>query len=152
MKTVASTPSVSASPPLQVGSSTPALRILLVDDHVDTCAVIERLLAARGHAVTVAHDMKSALEQAAGNKFDLLISDVGLPDGSGMELMASLNASSPVTGIAMSGFGTNVDVERSLEAGFSRHLVKPVTMERLNAALEAVMNGESGLKSGRYKS
>src|SRR5690348_13431660 len=114
-----------------------ALRILLVDDHIDTCTVMGRLLAARGHKVTVAHDMKSALKRVAGDEFDVLISDVGLPDGSGIELMAK--SRDVLVGIAMSGFGTEADAARSLEAGFSLHLVKPVTMEKLDAALQTVM-------------
>src|SRR5437660_6851628 len=70
------------------GQPPKALRILLVDDHVDTCTVMGKLLTARGHKVTVAHDMKSALEKVEADGFEVLISDVGLPDGSGMELMA----------------------------------------------------------------
>ena len=130
-------------------SRTTPLRILLVDDHVDTCTVMEKLLGARGHVVTVAHDMRSALEKVEAQDFDLLISDVGLPDGSGTELMATAKARSHLAGIAMSGFGTNVDVERSLDAGFSQHLVKPVTMERLDAAVQGVMN--SSVKVGEQK-
>ena len=123
------------------GQPPKALRILLVDDHVDTCTVMGKLLAARGHKVTVAHDMKSALEKVEADGFDVLISDVGLPDGSGMELMAKSRG--VLVGIAMSGFGTEADAARSLEAGFSQHLVKPVTMEKLDAALQTVM----GLKT-----
>jgi signal transduction histidine kinase/ActR/RegA family two-component response regulator len=114
-----------------------ALQILLVDDHIDTCTVMGKLLAARGHRVTVAHDMKSALKKVADDEFDVLISDVGLPDGSGIELMAK--SRDALVGIAMSGFGTEADAARSLEAGFSQHLVKPITMETLDAALQAVM-------------
>ena len=83
--------------------------------------------------------MRSALDCTEGERFDLVISDVGLPDGSGMELMARLKTTSRIPGIAMSGFGTSADIERSLAAGFSEHLVKPVTMERLESAIEAVM-------------
>ena len=123
------------------GQPPKALRILLVDDHVDTCTVMGKLLTARGHKITVAHDMKSALEKVQADGFDVLISDVGLPDGSGMELMAKSRG--VLVGIAMSGFGTEADAARSLEAGFSQHLVKPVTMEKLDAALQTVM----GLKT-----
>jgi two-component system, chemotaxis family, CheB/CheR fusion protein len=119
-----------------------ALRILLVDDHVDTCTVMGKLLAARGHTVTVAHDMKSALERIEAGGFDVLISDVGLPDGSGTELISK--SKNRLVGIAMSGFGTDADARRSLEAGFSQHLIKPVTMEKLDGALQAAMNGPAG--------
>ena len=116
-----------------------AFRILLVDDHADTRAILEKLLTGHGHKVTAARDMRSALDCTEGERFDLVISDVGLPDGSGMELMARLKTTSRIPGIAMSGFGTSADIERSLAAGFSEHLVKPVTMERLESAIEAVM-------------
>jgi two-component system, chemotaxis family, CheB/CheR fusion protein len=115
------------------------LRILLVDDHIDTCTVMGKLLAAQGHRVTVAHDMKSALERIEAGGFDVVISDVGLPDGSGTELISK--SKNRLVGIAMSGFGTDADARRSLEAGFSQHLIKPVTMEKLDAALQAAMNG-----------
>jgi signal transduction histidine kinase len=114
-------------------------RILLVDDHADTCAILQKLLVARGHRVTATHDMRSALDRAERDHFDLIISDVGLPDGNGTELMTRLGAASRIPGIAMSGFGTNADREKSLAAGFSEHLVKPITMERLEAAIQTVL-------------
>jgi len=115
------------------------LRILLVDDHQDTCTALERLLVRRGHLVAAAHNVRSAMETAAGNSFDLLISDIALPDGTGTELMTYLRAISQIPGIAISGFGMNGDVEKSIEAGFSEHLVKPVKMENLEAAIDRVM-------------
>src|SRR6266403_3206473 len=112
------------------------LRILLVDDHQDTCAALEKLLVRRGHLVAATHNVRSAMEAAARNRFDLLISDIALPDGSGMELMTQLQAISKMPGIAISGFGNNGDIEKSLKAGFSEHLIKPVKLERLEAAME----------------
>jgi signal transduction histidine kinase len=117
-----------------------ALRILLVDDHPDTTAALERLLTRRGHTVAAAHDMRSAMEAAERGQFDLLVSDVGLPDGSGPELMTHLRAKSGIRGIAISGFGMNGDVEKSINAGFSEHLVKPVSLEKLEAAIEHAMS------------
>src|SRR5205807_318265 len=76
------------------------LRILLVDDHQDTCTALERLLVRRGHLVAAAHNVRSAMEAAAGNTFDLLISDIALPDGTGTELMTYLHAISQIPGIA----------------------------------------------------
>jgi len=113
-----------------------ALKILLVDDHHDTCAALEKLLARRGHLVAVTHDVRSAMQAAVRNQFDLLISDVALPDGNGMELMMQLRAISNIPGIAISGFGHNGDIERSLQAGFSEHLTKPVKLDKLEAAIE----------------
>jgi signal transduction histidine kinase len=117
-------------------SARQALKILLVDDHQDTCAALEKLLARRGHLVAVTHDVRSAMEAAVRNKFDLLISDIALPDGSGMDLMMQLHAISSIPGIAISGFGNNGDIERSLQAGFSEHLIKPIKLDNLEAAIE----------------
>ena len=122
------------------------LRILLVDDHADTCAALEKLLARRGHRVVAARDVRSAMEAARQNAFDLVITDVGLPDGTGMELMARLRAMSPVRGIAISGFGMNGDRQKSLEAGFSAHLAKPLDFERLEAAIEEAMGASESCK------
>jgi len=114
-------------------------RILLVDDHPDTCVALERLLTLRGHHVIAAQSIRAAMEAAESNQFDLLVSDVGLPDGSGMELLRLLRASFTMPGIAMSGFGMEADISKSLEAGFSAHLVKPVKMEKLEAAIARVL-------------
>ncbi len=76
------------------------------------------------------------------NRFDLLISDIALPDGSGMELMMQLHAISKMPGIAISGFGNYGDIEKSLKAGFSEHLIKPVKLEKLEAAMERAIAAE----------
>jgi signal transduction histidine kinase/CheY-like chemotaxis protein len=119
------------------------LRILLVDDHEDTCSALERLLTRRGHLVAPMHDMRSAMDAGARNQFDLLISDIALPDGTGTELMTCLRAITGIRGIAISGFGMNGDIQKSLQAGFSEHLVKPVKLERLEAAINSVMGAET---------
>jgi CheY-like chemotaxis protein len=117
------------------------LKILLVDDHADTCAALAKLLVRRGHLVAATHNVRSAMEAAVRNKFDLLISDIALPDGSGMDLMIQLRAISKIPGIAISGFGNNGDIERSLRAGFSEHLTKPIKLENLEAAIERALAG-----------
>ncbi len=139
MKTVPAPPRATQS--AAVPAEARALRILLVDDHQDTCAALERLLVRRGHLVAAAHNVRSAMEAAARNQFDLVISDIALPDGTGTELMTWLRAISGVPGIAISGFGMNGDIEKSLEAGFAEHLVKPVKMEKLEAAIDRVIAG-----------
>jgi signal transduction histidine kinase/CheY-like chemotaxis protein len=120
-------------------SAQQALKILLVDDHHDTCAALEKLLARRGHLVAVTHDVRSAMETAVRSKFDLLISDIALPDGTGLDLMMQLRAICNVPGIAISGFGNNGDIERSLQAGFSEHLIKPIKLDNLEAAIERAL-------------
>jgi signal transduction histidine kinase/CheY-like chemotaxis protein len=116
----------------------PPLRILLVEDHMDTAAAMAELLDLLGHSVLVAHDVASGLTAARaaldGPGLDLLISDLGLPDGSGLDLMRELSGQG-LRGIALSGYGTEKDVRDSREAGFSRHLTKPIDLERLRAAL-----------------
>jgi signal transduction histidine kinase len=133
---VATVPGKASSEALQQG-----LKILLVDDHHDTCAALEKLLVRRGHLVAATHNVRSAMEAAVRNKFDLLISDIALPDGSGMDLMVQLRAIAKIPGIAISGFGNNGDIERSLHAGFSEHLIKPIKLENLEAAIERALAG-----------
>ena len=111
------------------------LRILLVDDHEDTRRIIARLLQHRGHVVATACSVQSALECLDAEPFDVLISDIGLPDGSGHELMRQARLRQPVKGIALSGFGMEEDLERSEKAGFNHHLVKPVDFQSLQALL-----------------
>jgi len=122
-------------------SARQALKILLVDDHHDTCAALEKLLARRGHLIAVAHNVRSAMEAAARKKFDLLISDIALPDGTGMDLIVQLRAIANIPGIAISGFGNNGDIERSLQAGFAEHLIKPIKLDKLEDAIERAVAG-----------
>ena len=136
-------PAEAATVPLKTTSeaSQQGLKILLVDDHQDTCAALEKLLVRRGYLVAATHNVRSAMEAAVRNKFDLLISDIALPDGTGMDLMMQLRAISNVPGIAISGFGNNSDIKRSLQAGFSEHLIKPIKLEKLEAAIERAIAG-----------
>jgi PAS domain S-box-containing protein len=123
---------------IRASQQTAALRILLVEDHLDTANILSRLLALQGHQVTIAGSLKAALRQH-GDGIDLLISDLGLPDGTGLELMRKLKEGSPrLAGIALSGFGTQEDVRHSLEAGFAEHLTKPVSLEKLLEAVSRV--------------
>jgi PAS domain S-box-containing protein len=123
-------PAVRRAPPL-------TLRILLVDDHRDTAESLAMLLRQRGFEVVVAYSMASALEKASSG-FDLLISDLGLPDGSGRELAERLAAGGPIRAIALSGYGAEADVAASRAAGFRAHLVKPVEPARLLRVIERV--------------
>jgi signal transduction histidine kinase len=140
MQTLPSTEATAVSPKAGSGASQQGLKILLVDDHQDTCAALEKLLVRRGHLVAATHNVRSARAAAARDKFDLLISDIALPDGSGMDLMMQLRASSKIPGIAISGFGNNRDIEKSLQAGFSEHLIKPIKLEKLEAAIERAIS------------
>jgi DNA-binding response OmpR family regulator len=92
---------------------------------------VTRLLRASGFLVEPAASVRAALEAAAREPFDLLISDIGLPDGSGLEVAREVRGRYGVRGIAFSGFGSDEDLQASLEAGFEHHLVKPVDFETL---------------------
>lgn len=111
------------------------LRILLVDDHKDTVLTLKLLLTRLGYAVVSAESMTEALRAADDEHFDLLVSDIGLPDGSGLELMKQIRERQRINGIALSGFGMEDDLRKSREAGFIDHLIKPVNLDRLQAAL-----------------
>lgn len=131
---------VSAPPPNQPDHkrpimASPTLTVLLVEDHEATARVLTRLLQRFNHRVLVAGDVASALALAHSNTFDLVISDLGLPDGSGLNLMPMLKAIRDVPGIAVSGYGMESDLRRSREAGFSEHLTKPITVQQLRNAI-----------------
>jgi signal transduction histidine kinase/CheY-like chemotaxis protein len=111
------------------------LRILMVDDHDDTRMVMCRMLKARGYVMTEAGSVAEALAKFKVGEFDLVISDLGLPDGSGHELMEEILKIRPVTGIALSGYGMETDLARSQAAGFAKHLTKPVDFQALDSAI-----------------
>src|SRR5207253_3168692 len=98
-----------------------------------------------GHRVTTADSLADGLAAADREPFDLVVSDLGLPDGSGLDLMRRLHARTGVPGIALSGFGTDDDLRRSREAGFVAHLTKPIDLNALEAAIRRVVSdGEPG--------
>lgn len=114
-----------------------ARRILLVEDHADTRNAMTRLLRRRGHEVHVAGTVTEALKLVTSlQTIDVLISDFCLPDGDGCDTLRAVTSVCPgVHAIALSGFGMEEDVKRSLEAGFAHHLIKPVNFAKLDAAL-----------------
>jgi CheY-like chemotaxis protein len=111
------------------------MKILLVEDHKDTRLSIQRLLEIAGHKVLPAACSTQALQIAAANEIDLVVSDLGLPDLTGHELMAQLRTLYGLHGIALSGYGMEEDVERSRVAGFLHHLTKPVSFDELKAII-----------------
>lgn len=118
-----------------------SLRILLVEDHEDTAQAMADLLGLMGHEVTLAGSVAAALAAAEAvheRGIDLVVSDLGLPDGSGQDLMRELIRLYGWKGIALSGYGMEEDVRRSREAGFARHLTKPVDLDTLRAAIRQV--------------
>jgi signal transduction histidine kinase/CheY-like chemotaxis protein len=125
----------------------PAHSVLVVDDHVDTCTGMKMMLERRGYRVTVAHSADQAVEKTLHEEFDLVISDIGLPDRSGYELMRELSATKGLRGIALSGFGMENDVSRARAAGFSEHLTKPINFDRLEESIQNLLEPEPALPS-----
>jgi HAMP domain-containing protein/signal transduction histidine kinase/CheY-like chemotaxis protein len=122
------------------------MRILLVEDHEDTNRSLTKLLRRRGHHVQSARTLQSALDLSAREEFDVLISDLGLPDGSGIDLMQTLNSGRPLFGIALTGFGMEDDIRKSHDAGFKHHLVKPIDLNKLDSLIQegaAALPGKS---------
>jgi signal transduction histidine kinase len=118
-------PTASASNDPPVGA-----RILLIEDHADTLSALTRLLVRKGHVITpVASGTEARAEFARGN-FDLVVSDLGLPDCTGVELIRDLLGTRPVPAIAMSGYAMEADVLDCKEAGFTEHITKPINFEQ----------------------
>src|SRR3954471_12454593 len=116
------------------------LKFFVVENHQDTLDAIKMFLEAQGHSVVAAQDMKSALKLAPKTTFDVLIGDIGLPDGDGWELLKRLREKIPdVKAIAMSGYGMRADLEKSRMAGYGAHIVKPFGPNELAAALKKVL-------------
>jgi signal transduction histidine kinase/CheY-like chemotaxis protein len=137
-------PAAPEAPPVSAEIQNPKskiqnLKILLVEDHADTAEAMADLLSLSGHQVTIAGSVAEALAAVRGDGvFDLVVSDLGLPDGSGIDLMRELSARHGLRGIALSGYGMEEDVRQSLEAGFERHLTKPVSLPQLQATLREI--------------
>ncbi|HEY2139479.1 MAG TPA: ATP-binding protein [Chthoniobacterales bacterium] len=111
------------------------LDLLLVDDHAQTLGVLSRLLRKRGHRVVTADSVSNALRELEQGTFDALITDIGLPDGTGHDIMRAANEGQAMPGIAFSGFGTEEDIRRSRETGFEHYLIKPVDFRELETCL-----------------
>ena len=112
------------------------LRIFVVENHPDTLESLQIYLEEMGHTVASAGTVADALAALPDANCDVLISDIGLPDGTGWDLLQRLQLPRPIYPIAMSGFGMNADHARSRAAGFRHHLLKPFTLKELDVLLE----------------
>ena len=129
-------PQRGATPPARTESSSvsqPRHRILLVDDHTDTLRSLAFLLTKAGYTVETAETFEEAEPLLAG--CDILVSDIGLPDGTGWDLMERFKARGGTRGIAITGFSQKDDIARSERVGFARHLIKPIDIDDLKAVL-----------------
>jgi len=108
----------------------------VVEDHASTAQALQKFLTTVGYKVYVAPDIASARALAKAIEFDVLLSDLRLPDGTGWDLMEELSATKQVRAIAISGHNTDRDIERSRKVGFLDHIAKPLVAEELTAAIE----------------
>lgn len=122
-------------------SASQPLRLLLVEDHSESLQLLSRLLRAGGYDVQAASSVAEALAIVEDHPVDLVISDLGLPDGTGLELMRKLRDRYGLRGICLSGYGMEEDIARSADAGFERHLTKPVDFQVLAEAIRTTAVG-----------
>jgi len=115
-----------------------SLRILVVEDHGDTLLALSNLLKHFGHEISVADDAASARKIIGSKELDVVLADIGLPDGSGYDLVAEAKRRQSVKAVALTGFGEPDDIERGKEAGFDFHLTKPVDFHELRTVLGQV--------------
>jgi CheY-like chemotaxis protein len=116
--------------------ATKCLRILLVEDHADTRRTLSRLLSHFGHDISAAESSQRAMDFVDEKKFDVVLSDIGLPDGSGYDVIAHAKRKQLLKGVALTGFGTDDDIQRGRDAGFDFHLTKPVDFHELRSVLD----------------
>ncbi len=111
---------------------------MVVEDHLETLRVLGHLLHHFGHEISLADGAQRALKIVESKPFDVVLSDIGLPDGSGYEVIAQAKRNQPVKGVALTGLDKKEDIKRSKEAGFDFHLTKPVDFHELRTVLAQV--------------
>ncbi|MEY2525955.1 MAG: hypothetical protein QOE73_726 [Verrucomicrobiota bacterium] len=125
------------------GAQKPGVRILLIEDHDDTREIVANLLSRIGYDVKVAAGMLPALDLIRSEKVDVILSDIGLPDGSGYELIKTAKAMQPeIKAVALTGLAAKEDLRLSREAGFDFHLTKPVDFHELRNVLSGATVAE----------
>jgi CheY-like chemotaxis protein len=115
------------------------MRVLVVDDHADSLEITARLLEMEGYHVVTAASCEEALESAKTARCDLLVTDLGLPDGTGMELLEQMNALYPIPGVAMTAHGESWYLDGARQGGFAKHLFKPFAFSDLLAAVRGAL-------------
>lgn len=129
-------PATNTPAPQPRPSSTGGRRILLVEDHDDTAHVLTQVIRSMGHAVETCATVAAGREKIRDGKYDLILSDIGLPDSTGIEFIQSVRPACATPAVALTGYGTSDDVENCLAAGFNDHLTKPIDFEELQAVLQ----------------
>ncbi len=119
-------------------------KILLVEDHKDSAALLARILRSYGHSVTIACSCETARQLFATERFDLLLMDIRLPDGDGCDLLEELALMRNIPAIAVTGYGMPVDTQRFKSAGFVATLIKPFQLSALQDVLAAIPANSAG--------
>jgi signal transduction histidine kinase/ActR/RegA family two-component response regulator len=135
-----------SEPPLSASSDGPP-RVLLVDDHDDTVEILSEILTASGFAVETANSVQAARDVDLEH-VDVIVSDIGLPDGTGLDLMRELRMRTNRPAIALTGFGMESDVRASKDAGFDAHLTKPIDVDRLLSTIELLSSRARQARAG----
>ena len=120
------------------------MQILVVEDHGDTRRVLTGLLAHFGHSISAADTVKSAMAFLNAKRFDAVVSDLGLPDGTGYDVIREAKRHQQLIGVALTGRGEYDDVQQGLEAGFDYHLTKPVDFSELRGVLAQIGPAREG--------
>jgi PAS domain S-box-containing protein len=133
-------PAMDVATPPSEPESTPKVsrgrvRLLLVEDHVDTARALVRLMESRGYKIASVPNVETGLQAVAREPFDLILCDLGLPDGTGIDFIQTVRKSHQTPAIALTGFGMQQDVDRAEQAGFDAHLTKPVNLQKLEATI-----------------
>ena len=124
--------------------------VLFVEDHNDTRTVISRLLTRAGFDVITAGCYHEALETARSVRVNVLVADIGLPDGNGLALLAEMRRMYPVGGVVLSGYGMSDDKSDAVAAGFTRFLTKPIDPEQLTGAIRDVLREQASSACGAH--
>lgn len=129
-----------AAAPPAAAPAVPSCAVLLVEDHADVAESVRTMLEETGHRVRVAASLREAREALRAGRFDLLVCDLGLPDGHGSTVLSFTDGRVPA--IAISGYGMDADIRESRAAGFKAHIVKPFNPAQLHAALATLTRSD----------
>jgi PAS domain S-box-containing protein len=127
------------APSTQPQDASSRLRLLLIEDHEDTARVLEKVLQGMGHEVETCSMVTTACQKLRERKFDVILSDIGLPDGSGIDFIKAAREICQTPAVALTGYGMAEDIDRCLQAGFEEHLTKPIDIDRLQKTLARVL-------------
>jgi PAS domain S-box-containing protein len=135
---VAESPDTNPADEAVAGQEARHLHILLVEDHADTAFALKRALGQFGHEVILASTVKDAKALVKSGPFELILCDIGLPDGTGLDFINHVREFSNVPAVALTGFGMEADMKDCLDAGFTLHLTKPINLQRLNDVIQGL--------------